>query len=458
MKKNLWLAIALITTACAVPPPPVHPPQPGPPPPNASWLVDAVACADAGAIAFACQTPIAGASIHMHGPDGYISQTADGAGYAVFTLPANFPDSDIIIDAPGFLTARAHINVAGTHDSPRHNIIVLTPDVPPLPAPPTRDEILNLRITFQGLTVETRQFGSLPWFEAALPWLTLADRQVAYAAKHASPAWGPNGDTHAIINLPSGPPLYDEPGQPYSADRFGPLDWTAGGTKIDSRLADLVAEVARAGFPRQLLFLGGDAGEAGFPIAMAQLDLVHDALRGSTYGDLAPYVVVLPGWDGVFYGYSPDQIAQWGAKCRQLFLYCGLEHQPGRIPVGEGGGDYLPGGRMTFFDLILAEFDGPNDSTWRATARARRDYPGNQIWQIGARMLGPLYRRPADQPADSDSDSPPFYLQPLSARGRFVHCAFEWVGEYLWVRGRESAADIVRDRDYFKAIGYSCGG
>lgn len=464
LKKYVWVVIALTTVACGpLPPPvsPVDPPQPAPVPVT-EWAVDAVACASAETVPFACVIPIAGATIQMHGPAGYITKTADGAGYAVFTLPAGFADSDVIIDAPGYVTARAHIDVAGTHDSARHNIIVLASDIPPLPTAPTRDEILNLRITFQGLTVETQQFGRLPWFEAALPWLTSADRQAVYAAKRVSPAWM-NGDTHAIIALPSGPALYDEPGQPYSADRFGPLDWTAGGTHIDGRLADLIAEVARAGFTGQLLFLGGDDGQRGFPIAMAQLDLVHDAVRGSTYGDLGPYVVVLPGWDGVFYGYSPDQVAQWGAKCRQLFIYCGIEHQPGRIPVGEGGGDYLPGGRMTFFDLILAEFDGPNDSAWRTTmdgrdSQGRPNYRGNQIWQIGGRMLGRAYQHPSDQPADADSYSGDGYLAPESSRGPYVHCAFEWVGEYLWVRGRESAADIVRDREYFKSLGYACGG
>ena len=459
LSRLLFTVTASLAVGCGVP---VPPPQPVPAP--STWLVDAVACASAGDVPYACQTPIGGATIQMHGPDGYITKTADGAGYAVFTLPAPFPDSDVNISAPGYVpVVGQHVDVAGTHDSARHNIVVLTPDVPPLPPAPSRADILNLRITFQGLYCDTAQFGRLPWFEAALPWLTPADRASCYAAKHASTAW-PGGDTHAIINLPSGPPLYDEPGQPYSADRFPALDWTAGGTRVDGRLADLVAEVARAGFPRQLLFLGGDAGEAGFPIAMNQLDLVHDALRvSSKYGDLGGYVVVLPGWDGVFYGYTPDQVAQWGAKCRSLFVYCGLEHQPGRIPVGEGGDDYLPGGRMTTFDLIIAEFDGPNDSAWRTTmdgrdSRGNPNYRGNQIWQIAGRMLGPAYVKPSDQPADADGAQVPFYLAPQSPRGPFVHCAFEWVGEYLWVRGQESAADVVRDRNYFKSLGYGCGG
>jgi hypothetical protein len=96
----------------------------------------------------------------------------------------------------------------------------------PLP-PPTRDAMLSPRLTFQGSIFDTAQFGRLPGFEACLPWLTPADRQVVYAAKRAA------GDTHCIITIPDGVPLYDEPNQAYSPDKFGPLDWTNGNTAID---------------------------------------------------------------------------------------------------------------------------------------------------------------------------------------------------------------------------------
>jgi hypothetical protein len=268
------------------------------------------------------------------------------------------------------------------------------------------------------------------------------------------------------VQLPFGPALYDEANQPYSSDRFGPLDWTGHDTQIDGRLADLLHEVITVGgFRSVLLFEGGDdgAGGTGFPHAMAELDLLHAAIRGNNpYGDFGPYVVVLPGWDGVFYGYTPDQIAQWGARCRELFVYCGIEHQPGRIPVGEGGGDYVRGGRMSTFDLVLAEFDGPNDAAWRRASPSGKagDYHGNQIWQIAARMLGPAFRRPPDEPndADDDVDGHIWYLAPGSARGPYQHCAFEWVGEYAFIRGGETAAQVAADRAYFQSVGYSCGG
>lgn len=424
------------------------PPVAAPP----TYTMGIVACAQRVLPTAPCPSPIAGAKVEVQHSDGWVFQMTNRDGYTV--MQAQIPYSAIRITAPGFEQLLQAIEPPLLANKNTTFSLVLS-----LPAPPTRAQILDMRITFQGLYVDTAQFGRLPWFEAALPWLTPADRQAVYAAKHASTAWL-GGDSHAIISLPSGPALYDEPGQPYSADRFGPLDWTS---PADGRLADLVVEVARAGFNKQLLFLGGDAGQAGFPIAMAQLDTTASQLRHSRYGDLGGYVVVLPGWDGVFYGYTPEQVRTWGEKCRSLFVYCGIEHQPGRIPVGEGGGDYLPGGNMVWADLILAEFNGPNDSTDRRTmdgrdSQGRPNYRGNQIWQIGARMLGRNYQPPSDQPADADGYGGIGYLAPGSPRGPYVHCAFEWVGEYFFVRGQQTAEDQQVSRDYFRSAGWTCGG
>lgn len=316
---------------------------------------------------------------------------------------------------------------------------------PPFPPVPTREQVLGVNLQFQGLTVHTAQYGDLPWFEAALAWLTPADRQAVYAAKHAV------GDTHCIIALPSGPPLYDEPNQPYSADRFGPLDWTAQNTAMDPKLVALVEEVILAGFT-PLLFLGGDAGEQGFPVAMAQLPLVTNALAASVYGDLNAYVVKIPGWDGVFYGYTPEHVQQFGDTARQLSPngYVGIEHNTGHIPVGNGPADYAPGGMMTSYDLILSEFD---DGT------ARQGHANDSIWQIVGRLTRP-YNRPADQPS-GDDPNPPFYLAQPTARGPYYYTCFEFE-EYSWVHqwyaldqaGRDAlAAQIAEERQYLRALG-----
>lgn len=448
--KRILLAALLFTGCGAISG--GRPPTQPPPTTVPVYTFGIVSCSNASQ---PCNAPIVGADIAVNSSTGYVHKLSNGDGYALFT--SEIPYSDVWITADGFV--KNGWSIEPPKIDMQNVIFELKPNIPPLPAPPTRDEILQLHITFQGLYVQTEQYGLLPWFEPALPWLNDADRAAVYAAKHASTAW-PGGDSHALIFLPSGPPLYDEPGQPYSADRFGPLDWS---DPNDGRIADLVAEAARNGFNKQILFLGGDDGEAGFPVAMAQLDSLRHQLRESKYGDLAPYVVVLPGFDGVFYGYTPEHVQEWGEKCRALFVYCGIEHQPGRIPVGEGGADYQPGGRMVWADLLLAEFNGPNDSDWRVhingfDSLGRPDYNGNMIWQIGARMLGFLYRKPGDQPGDADSFSGAGYLAPGSPRGPYVHCAFEWVGEYYFIRGQQTSEDQQRSRDYFRSAGWTCGG
>lgn len=299
----------------------------------------------------------------------------------------------------------------------------------PAVSPVTREEVCGVRLTFQGLWVDTQQYGRLPWFEPALLWLNAADRQAAYAAKHAA------GDTHCILGLPSGPPLYDEPNQPYSRDRFGPLDWTHGGTTIEPQFLDLVSEVLAEGF-HILLFLGGDDGERGYPIAVKQLPMVAHAL-----GALANRCLIIPGWDGVFFGWTPEHIDAFGRQFRALLPdgYLGIEHSTGHIPVGNGPSDYAAGGPMQAYDVILSEFD-----RFPAT---------DAVWQVAARLLGPAYRRPSDQP-HGDDPTPPFYLKGGTPRGPYFTCAFEWVGEYDFVRGRTTDEKIANERAYFKSLGY----
>lgn len=445
-----------LTVACG----PTPAPKP-PTPPVMALAFDVVACIQPE-VANYCNGTAAIVTVTPNPPNGSTPriQTTDANGYAmVSALPDTWQGVDIDISAAGYILFHTHtttaalitMNATKCGADPCHNAFQLQSA---LPAPPTRDEALNLCITFQGLTVQTQQFGTLPGFEAALPWLTPADRLAYYAAKHASTTWcGASGDTHALIHLPSGPPLYDEPNQPYSADRFGPLDWTAGNTRIDDRLPNLVTEVAQNGFRTMLLFLGGDNGagcdatpmsaNCAFPIAMKQLDLVSDALsRGPV--DLRPYVIPIPGYDGVFYGYSPDQIVQWGQKCRTLFVYCGLEHSTGHIPVGEGDSDWLAGGRMQVFDLILSEF---NDDQFDDT-----------VWQIAPRLIGSAYVRPANQPASDDPPPVSFYLREPTPRGFVRDCAFEF-GLYGQVHGVYDAAHVnANQRPYFQRVGYGCGG
>lgn len=323
---------------------------------------------------------------------------------------------------------------AWLHDQPEAIAYRTKPVPPPLPDPPTREAMLSPRLTFQGLIFDTAEFGRLPGFEACLPWLTPQDRQVVYAAKRAA------GDTHCIITIPDGVPLYDEPNQAYSPDKFGPLDWTQRNTLIDPQLPALIREVIAAGFSKILLYLGGDGGGDAYRIAYQQLDLLqaNDDYRTTLY----KYCVVLPGWDGVFYGWPLEQIEPWAAKFRAMWPdgYLGLHYSCGHIPLGEGGSDFKPGGRMRDFDLLVGEFDDQlhQDSTWQILNR-----------------LEPYYVRPADQPS-GDDPARVYYLGDPSPRGRWGHFAMEF-GEYEAVRCGQNfdgmVAHVNTNRAYMRSMG-----
>ncbi len=155
------------------------------------------------------------------------------------------------------------------------------------------------------------------------------------------------------------------------------------------------------------------------------------------------------GFDGVFYGCTPDQIAELGRVFRATWPdgYFGIEHDPGHIPTGEGDADWIAGGAMQNYDLVLSEFNYPDD----------HGGANDTIWQIAGRLLGPAYRRPADQPS-GDDPSPPWYLRVGTPRGPYVACAFEWWATYLWTRQQISVSDIAKQRAYLKALGYPCVG
>ena len=345
-------------------------------------------------------------------------------------MPADW-GATLVVRAPTYQPVTVRRNIGHPGIAPQWVDILLTPQ---LPAPLSRDAILSVKLTFQGLTFQHSVYGAMPLFEAVLPWCELADRQSIYAVKHAA------GDTHAIVNVPAGRPLYDDPNQPYSADRFGPLDWTNGLTAMVPAFADLVVEQIREGFT-PILFL--DEIQA---TSFASLPLVLQALKTNAYGiDLTPYVIIMPGWDGVFYGWEPSNtvIPEWATLARSYApeCYLGIEFNVGHIPLGNGPADYAPGGKMAGFDLIAAEF-----FPW-----VEPDTPaGDSVWQVVARLTRP-YHRPPDQPPDDDP-TPPFYLAHASPRGPYFAWFFEF-DEYRWVRGQVSAAGLERERQYLRNLG-----
>lgn len=447
--KKLLSVLAFVLSACGPIPIPPQPPLPPDPPAVTLQTTDMVACDSPFDYNYCAGAPGATFTITPQGmADSPRVQGGDSNGY---TLVQGLPDTwknaalairadgyepfDTTVNIPGLVANNANVLPSGDH---AHNAFQLKKIVPPLPPPPTRSQVLNMHITGQGLIVNTQQFGTLPWWEAALTYLNSADRATVYAAKHASTAWS-GGDTHAIIAVPSGRALYDEPDQPYSADRFPPLDWTNSGTKMSPQFAALVFELIQNKFI-PMIFL-----DETFDTSNKTLPVVIDALQHSAYGDLTPYVIIGPGWDGVFYGWEPSHVVipAWAAagraKCPKCYFF--IEHNVGHIPLGEGPSDWTPTGLMKDFDLLLSEFwDGVFDDS---------------VWQIAGRTIRP-YHRPAEQPT-TDDPNPPFYLEPGSPRGPFLACAFEFA-MYGFVRSKSTPAQVQSWRQYFKDRGYTCGG
>ncbi len=323
--------------------------------------------------------------------------------------------------------------------------------------PPSRDWLIKPRLTFQGGLIQTQQFGLMPSFEACLPWLTPQDRRAYYQFKRTSSLQriDKQNDTHAIVTLPDGVPLYDEANQFFSPDKFGALDWTQRNTTIESKFTDLLLEVIGAGFPGILLYLGGDGDGNNYKIAFTQLELLAQNTLFRTL--LYKYCFIVPGWDGVFYGWPLEQIMLFGQRFRQLFPdgHLALHYSTGHIPVGEGGADYLPRnpgqsvlvnpGRMADYDLLIGEYDYNVhlDSAWQILNRMERDFT-----------------HPPDQPADDDPGRK-YYLGTPNARGAWGHFVME-AGEYESVRVNMNDATAVAasvqhcndDRAYLK---YKCG-
>jgi hypothetical protein len=303
---------------------------------------------------------------------------------------------------------------------------------PPLP---TRDQILSSHETFQGLWVRLPHLGqTVPWFDPAISSLDAADRAAVYAAKHAK------GDTAIGIALSWN---YDElPGYKYPV----------AGTDLTMdlpRFRALVDEAVANGFI-PWLFLAGD-GETpasghrdphGWTYGFAWLDAHVCQVLQAIGADNVARALVLPGYDGIFYGWEPSQrkVPQFARTVRSCYpnAVIGIEFGAGEIPLGNGAADYAPGGLMTDYDELLIE-----TSVWPQT--------GDKAWQIIARLVGPAYHRPPDQPA-SDDPRPPFYLKTPTPRGRWgVHC-FEWA-TWSFVRNKLSAADITRGRAYYQNLG-----
>lgn len=298
-----------------------------------------------------------------------------------------------------------------------------------LPVAPSRATLLEGKLTAQGVTIHTTEFGAMPWWPACWAWLNPQSRQEAAAQLLAM------GEQLILIAYPDGRALYDEPGQFYSADKFPAKSITM------AAFGDLVVEALALGFQGCHLFLGGDTD---FNESNAQVQELGPLFAARPEGNLNDYCLVLPGWDGVWHApggvYTRDELRAFSLNARAAGVkYVGCEHGTGYGLAGDGaGGDYEPGGVMSAYDAIFGEFDdGRFDDT---------------VWQILARYLGPAYVRPPEQPANDDPPPTPWWIGGLNELGQpYVYRVFEFA-MYGAVRGTSNAT-IQTWRQKFYAYG-----
>ena len=314
------------------------------------------------------------------------------------------------------------------HPTPPAPSLPPVPPIPPPVVPRTREQICGVNLRFQGLTITTKQFGTQPWFELAYQCCNQAeDRASVRAQKKAA------GDTHLILEFfTDQQSVYPSPGQWVSNAV------TPSGEQNGWWFKALVEEVLADGLVAIIAFDGdaGDDPKRGHPNALRQIPILAQLLNG-----LHDQVLYARLWDSVWYGSSPANVQAFGAAFRQAIPngHLAIEYAQSkdscRIPLGETGGDYKPGGRMDAYDVLLGEFNAP---------------PMAQVtWEALGRTIRP-YHRPSDQPAHVDP-RPPMYLLD-SPRGPRYSVVFE-CGAYDWLHGRVTIETLQQWGAYFRGMG-----
>lgn len=316
---------------------------------------------------------------------------------------------NIEVAKEGFKTFTGRIDLPPYGQTREGTSINLEPSVAPFPPVPSREEVLGIKTSFMGgIIIDSPVYGRMPWWDSALAWCDYATRQLVYAAKKADQAQIGCPETHCLLEVPSGAPLYNEYGQFYSPDKFGPLDWTNGLTSLSPAFDALATEIIRAGFKVHI------AMDESFPVSIQVIKLVAQRLKDL---GITKYCVVMPGYDGVFYGWTPEQVQEWFDTARSINpdIILVMEFDPGHLPLGNGPADFQVGGMLQNCDGLLPEFNWP---------------PDNTIWGIFERII-PNYVQPPDQ--NVDFPPAPFYLVD-SARGPRSAVYWETYDPFRWVR------------------------
>lgn len=313
------------------------------------------------------------------------------------------------------------------------------------PPIPTRDEVCRVLVGFQGVTIQSSQYGAFPAFGPETSSLNDADL-LSYFDQIKALGW-----THVEFavswNYRSATYQYPIPGRDLSQEL--------------PELKRRIEMAIRAGL-KVALFCAGDGEGSGpgynDPVGwtygrqwlMANFQRIYDAMGPTVESarDCRPFMVFLPGYDGTdsYAWVTPENLVNWWIFARGVIDrggvgYLGQEWSWGHCQAGgqwDGEATYVDGpGRA--LDVILQEFlYGPPMPTNDTGA----------VWQILGRMVHPYHR----DPNQTDDPNPPYYLRQGTPRGPYFYVAFEF-DTYGWCRGWVSAAQVESDRQYLRARG-----
>lgn len=310
------------------------------------------------------------------------------------------------------------------------------------PKYPTRDEVCNIFCGFQGITILTQQFGFIPAFGPECGALNDSDT-ISYCAQMKK-----LGFTHVEFDISW---RYSEPGYSYPVPG---LDLSQNLPEMCRRIELIIKQGMFIKFS-----LAGDGMSNpnggyndpqgwtyGFEWLLDNFERIVTPLTAYNDHDLTKFIIFVPGYDAVFYGWSipnevpdlqPARVISFGNFFRQILPegYLGLEHSTGKIPVGEDGVDWKTDGPLNAYDTCLSEYNPFNLAS-------------NDTWQIVARLTRP-YNRPPDQPT-GDDPHPPYIIENCS-RGKRFYIMYELL-TYLWVRGQVTVEECNAWYDYFKAM------
>jgi hypothetical protein len=202
---------------------------------------------------------------------------------------------------------------------------------------------------------------------------------------------------------------------------------------------------------------------------MRHFATVWAALKGGAgEPDLTPWVIPMPGYDGVVPGWQPFTGVNDYVKMARSVVGpdhgLALELSAGYCVWSGEANDWATADGQRF-DTILQEFPFPMgppkpipaahleaDGNWKPNPPCGNGErgPWDQVWQMVGRMVKP-YNRPANQPPNDDGGGAPFLLSGGTPRGPFFYIAWEF-DTYGWVRGLP-VADVDQHRAYLRSLG-----